>query len=92
MSVDDIGIMKHVDMVRSGKVTGYQDLGQDVAFEDFGGGSTGVPASHVMTIMLCGVNDRFKIPLAYFPITDKFSGRGIFCLNYGVHYQINHIK
>ena len=69
-------------MKRSGDIVGYPDLGVDTV--DLGGGPTSNPASYVMVLMLTALNDSWKVPLAYFIIDDKFSGKGrtnkIFCV------------
>ena len=75
LSVDDIGIWKHVDLTRSGEVVGYPDLGDGAAFVDLGGGGTSTPASHIMVFMLTAVNDHFKLPCGWFAISEKFSGK-----------------
>ena len=73
LSVDDIGIRRHVEMTKGGIVVGYQDLGIEV---DLGGGPTGKLATHVMTLMLTALNDSWKIPIGHFIITEKFTGKG----------------
>ena len=78
MSVDDIGIRKQLELVRNGKIVDYHDVGAEMSGVDFWGGPTNTPASYVMVIMLTALNDAFKVPLAWFAVTDKFKGPGTF--------------
>ena len=56
LSVDDIGIRKHIDMTKNGELSGYPDLGEEAAFVDLGGGRTSTPASQQsMTTSRCPV-------------------------------------
>ena len=75
LSVDDIAIRKNIGVKRSGVIVGYPDLGVDTV--DLGGGPTSNPASYVMVFMLTALNDSWKIPVAYFVIDEKFSGKGM---------------
>ena len=75
-STDDIGIRKNLELVKGGRIIGYEDLGPDPAVVDLGGGPTETPASHVMVFMVTAINDYFKVPCAHFVITDKFKGQG----------------
>ena len=61
LSVDDIGIRKHIDMAKNGELSGYPDLGEEAAFVDLGRGRTSTPSSHVMVLMLTAINDHFKV-------------------------------
>ena len=73
LSVDDVAIRKHVELKRNGDIVGYPDLGVDNV--DLGGGPTTNPASYVMVFMLTAINDSWKVPLAYFVIDEKVSGK-----------------
>ena len=80
---DDIGIRKHVDLLRNGTIVGYPDFGDEAAFVNLGGGNTTTPASHVMVFMITAINDHFKLPCAWFALSDNFSGKhkSLFTLN-----------
>ena len=60
MSVDDIGIRKQLELIKNGRIVGYQDVGTEVSGVDFGGGPATTPAIHVMVIMLTALNERFQ--------------------------------
>ena len=72
LSVDDVSIRQHMEL--SGQnIAGYVDLGIDT-----GGGENSTPATHAMVCMCTAINDSWKIPVAYFLISDYFSGKGKF--------------
>ena len=80
LSVDDIALRKYIQLKRNGEIVGYPDLGIDTV--DLEGGQTETPASYVMVLMVTALNDSWKIPIAYFVIDDKFSGKGIITYHY----------
>ena len=59
-STDDIGIRKNLELVKGGRIIGYEDLGPDPAVVDLGGGPTETPASHVMVFMVTATS-RFLV-------------------------------
>ena len=51
-------------------------MGPELDYVDLGGGATTIPATNILTFMRTAKNDKFKIPIGYVVISDKFSGQG----------------
>ena len=84
LSIDDIAIQKLAELTTGREIVGYPDIGRDASAEmvDLEGGPTSTLASHAMVLMLTAINDHFKVPVAYFIINEKFTGKGQYILGY----------
>ena len=89
LSIDDIAIRKFTELTTSRQIVGYPDIGKIASAEmvDLGGGPTSTPATHAMVLMFTAINDSFKVPIAYFIINEKFTGKGNIHMGNNLIYQ-----